>query len=35
VGAEDLSLVACDRLVPPIHLAFAATSYEQIEGLSS
>ena len=31
-GAEDVSLVAGGPLAPPIHLAFAATSYEQIEG---
>jgi catechol 2,3-dioxygenase-like lactoylglutathione lyase family enzyme len=31
-GAEDVILVAGGPLVPPIHLAFAATSYEQIEG---
>jgi catechol 2,3-dioxygenase-like lactoylglutathione lyase family enzyme len=31
-GAEDLSLAPGGPLTPPIHLAFAATSYEQLEG---
>jgi hypothetical protein len=31
-GAEDVSLVAGGPLLPPSHLALAATSYEQIKG---
>ena len=31
-GAEDVTLTPGGPLTPPIHLAFAATSYEQIEG---